>query len=96
MDPLKPKMALVDIVFVELMAKMLQDGLKDGRRPNGWMDLNPTDEVILEYRSALLRHYKAAVVTWNPGEEIEHLAAVANNAMILTYLVAKRAGNETS
>lgn len=86
----KARIDLVDLPFVESMARVLEAGLrKAGRVPDGWKALDPATR-LHEYRAALLRH---AVATDSPhavepesGES--HYAAVAVNAMICAYLEA--------
>lgn len=85
MNPNKIPIALVPMWFVEMMARVLRDGLKNDRKPNDWQDIPWTEEMAIEYRSSLLRHYARAEETIVPETVPMEYATVAVNAMILAY-----------
>lgn len=84
MSPYKTPMALVDLDFVAKMADVLHEGLqRANRKANGWKSMPWSDDIELEYISALLRHLRA-------GDYV----SVATNAMILDHHQTKGATSE--
>lgn len=68
-QPPKVRLELVDFGFLIEMAKVMQEGIRDGRKPGDWQKPDQADK-----RGSLLRHYARG--EW---------AAVAVNAMILWW-----------
>lgn len=77
-DTKKPRLSLIPQAGAGRKARMLEAGLRDGRKPGDWKKL-PVDDL----RDALLRHV-AAYVEGEPDED--HLAAIAVNADLLLWL----------
>lgn len=79
----KTQLSLVQVEFIELMAKVLMHG-NTKHVPNSWKQ----QKDISLYHDALYRHWFAYLKgEYNaPDSKLPHLAHVAVNAMILHYL----------
>ena len=83
----KAPFELIDLPFLESMAKQLQAGLdKADRVPDGWKQLDPS-AYLPKYRAALMRHWvrtdEPFAIDHETGQT--HWAAIAVNAMICAY-----------
>lgn len=85
MNPNKPKLALVPLWAVRAVSQAFEEGLVGPRKPNGWRDLEWTEDLKLEYDSALLRHLEEAEATTDPVHYKESLAHAIANLIILMY-----------
>ena len=86
----KLQLELVDLDFVEDMARQLHAGLVPPRVADGWRELDPR-EWVRKYRGAVLRHLVCASREFgavDPDTGATHWAGVAVNAMICAVLEA--------
>ena len=85
MDCTKTPFYLVGLDFVGAMALTLAEGLKEGRQPFDWQQIDWTHETYSQYYSALLRHVSAANYSPAVGDSCKHWLAVACNAYIIWW-----------
>lgn len=88
-DPNKAPLELVEPEFIAAMARAMQTGLKNGRAPGDWKQLDPIKYLSL-YRGALFRHFIAS----DPFEAVDgsgvgHYPFIACNAMICMYFESR-------
>ena len=81
-DLTKVRPTLVDVDFVEAIAKVFQDGIKGDRKADGWKDLEWTLELERSYFDALMRHLHSAI---RDKDDEKHLLSIVTNANIIWY-----------
>jgi len=77
---------LLDLDFAVDMCVNYAEGVKDGRKENGWKDMKWTPEIEAEYKAKILRHLHGFEKT----HDVKNLAAIACNANIISYHTKKQ------
>lgn len=81
----KTPFELLDLDFAAAMCGCWQAGIKDGRRANGWKNMEWTPDTEQEYKAKILRHLQAYFNADSPKEAQQHAVAIACDANILWF-----------
>lgn len=81
---------LADLDFIGEMCKNFEAGLKDGRKPNDWKNIEPTPLNLNTHTGKIMRHlHNVSTMDLEVEDARRDLAAIACNANIL-YRMAER------
>ncbi len=80
--------------FAAAQARCFRAGIKNGRKPNEWKDIEPTPENRDEYFAKAMRHVHAAWYGDDFTTREAHLVAASCNLNILWYMLGRAEANE--